>query len=300
MAEGRHGRLRIAADTLPANIRQPSPHTVTSTPSSRASALDQPALTPSSRSDPSTPAVCSVSTAPSHPPPPRLSSPPSEGCPAWGRAESYPLNLIRVMPARGTELVVDFLSDPKMRTYFSQLLGASEEVLWFQENRFGSRQYKYFAFLSLGVSAFWAIIVLGSLLIGLSFGTPVSHPWWAWLWSVIAYFAAIFIPFLGSLSLLKVIKKTVHVLTQKRLILANTRWPGSSLKIYPIDGLRLERRHDGESNVLVELSHHSKRMLPLEQFIDRTILSNIKNPDLFASVLGKHGRQAHPSSGAIQ
>ena len=28
----------------------------------------------------------------------------SEGCPRWSRAESYPLNLIRLIPARGTKI----------------------------------------------------------------------------------------------------------------------------------------------------------------------------------------------------
>jgi hypothetical protein len=195
---------------------------------------------------------------------------------------------------------VDCLTDPKMRVYFSLLLGAGEEVLWFQENRFGSWQYKFFAFLTVGMSILWAVLVLGFASIGLLVGTPIPHPWWVWAWSLAVYCAVIFIPILGSLELLKALKNSVHVLTQKRLILTNARWPGSSLKIYPIDGLRLERHQAGESKVLVDFSHQSKKVSPLARFIDRTVLSNIDNPDLFASVLAKHGVQTHSNIGAIK
>jgi hypothetical protein len=195
---------------------------------------------------------------------------------------------------------VGCLTDPKMNAYFSQLLGAGEEILWFQERRFGSPDITYFAFSCLGISILWSAIILLGFLIGLSIGTPASHPWWVWAWSVIVIGAVTLLPVLGSLELLKALKNSVHVLTQKRLILTNTRWRNYSLKIGPIDNLRLERRQNGQSNVLLKSSPSAAGLPSLLPFMNRTILSNIKNPDLFASVLAKHGRQAHSNCGALK
>ena len=210
------------------------------------------------------------------------------------------MNLIRVMPARGTETVVDCLTDPKMRAYFSQLLGAGEEILWFQEGRFGSPQTTQFAFMCLGGSVLWALVILLTLLIGLSIAARASHPWWVWSWGAVVYCAVTFLPLLGALELLRSLKSSVHVLTQKRLIMTNARWSGYSLKIGPIESLRLDRRENGEANVLANVSPHSNGMQFFLRFADQTILSNIENPELFASVLARHGRQTNSNSGAFK
>jgi hypothetical protein len=187
-----------------------------------------------------------------------------------------------------------------MRAHFSQLLGAGEVILWFQEGRFGSPRITRFAFMILGFSVFWAIIVSVILWLGLSLGTPASHPWWVWSWNVIVYCAVIFLPVLAALELLRSLKSSVHVLTQKRLIMTNARWSGYSLKIGPIESLRLDRRENGEANVLADVSPHSNGMQFFLRFVDQTILSNIENPDLFASVLARHGRQTNSNSGAVK
>jgi hypothetical protein len=93
--------------------------------------------------------------------------PASEGCPAWGRAESYPLNLIRVMPARGTEKTLNLISLLKEKRltlgeveFLEPMLDKDQEILW------SGRPHRPFIILLLVVLFIWALVSAGHIWMG--------------------------------------------------------------------------------------------------------------------------------------
>ncbi len=189
-------------------------------------------------------------------------------------------------------------SDPKVRDHFDRILGADEDVLWFQEKHPISPKWTNFAAASLIISIFWALLIGAFLFLGLKFGRPISYPWWMQVWQVFIYSVAILGPLLLSIEFIRTSNSGVHVLTPRRLILTNSRWLNRSLKTFAVDTLKVARRKKSDKADILSTQETTIFLWPVKHRPNEPVIYDIKNPEQFANLLEKHGAGATSNSGA--
>ena len=191
-------------------------------------------------------------------------------------------------------------SDPKVRDHFDRILGAGEDVIWFQEKHPISPKWRNFAAASLIISIFWTLLIGASLLLGMKFGRPISYPWWMQVWQVFIYSVAILGPLLVSIEFIRTSNSGVHVLTPRRLILTNSRWLTRSLKTFAMDTLKVARRKNSDKADILSTQETTIFLWPVKHRPKEPVIYDIKNPEQFANLLEKHGAGATSNSGALK